>query len=144
MWLWRCGHTGVLMFLIVAAWPILRPRFADALPDGSRRVDHHAAPCQCAHCAARKLRHAISGGLRTTLNALGAGYLAAGHEAVLVVPGARDSEELTPAGRVVSVKGIPVPWLGGYRVLLGRRRLARLLASLEPDHVEVSDQVTLR
>jgi len=65
-------------------------------------------------------------------------------EAVLVVPGARDSEELTPAGRVVSVKGIPVPWLGGYRVLLGRRRLARLLASLEPDHVEVSDQVTLR
>ena len=86
----------------------------------------------------------ISGGLRTTLNALGEGYLAAGHDAVLVVPGARDSEELTPAGRVVSVKGIPVPWLGGYRVLLGRRRLARLLAGLEPDRIEVSDQVTLR
>ncbi len=86
----------------------------------------------------------ISGGLRTTLNALGEGYVAAGHDAVLVVPGDRDSEELTPAGRVVSVKGIPVPWMGGYRVLLGRRRLARLLASLEPDRVEVSDQVTLR
>ena len=86
----------------------------------------------------------ISGGLRTTLNALGEGYVAAGHDTVLVVPGDRDSEELTPAGRVVSVKGIPVPWMGGYRVLLGRRRLARLLASLEPDRVEVSDQVTLR
>ncbi len=29
-------------------------------------------------------------------------------------------------------------------MLLGRRRLARLLASLEPDHIEVSDQITLR
>ncbi len=71
----------------------------------------------------------ISGGLRTTLNALGEGYVAAGHDAVLVVPGERDSEELTTAGRIVSVKGIPVPWMGGYRVLLGRRRLARLLAA---------------
>jgi alpha-1,6-mannosyltransferase len=71
----------------------------------------------------------ISGGLRTTLNALGEGYVSGGHDAVLVVPGERDGEELTPSGRVVSVKGIPVPFLGGYRVLPGRRRLARLLAS---------------
>jgi alpha-1,6-mannosyltransferase len=30
-----------------------------------------------------------SGGLRTSLRELGAGYLAAGHEAVLIIPGAR-------------------------------------------------------
>ncbi len=85
-----------------------------------------------------------SGGLRTALNALGEGYAAAGNDAVLIVPGAHDGDEMTPAGRVVSVKGYPVPWLGGYRVLLGRRRLAGLLARLAPDRIEVSDQVTLR
>ncbi len=33
-----------------------------------------------------------SGGLRTCLRELGAGYLAAGHEPVLVIPGERDSD----------------------------------------------------
>ena len=36
-----------------------------------------------------------SGGLRTSLAELGAGYLAAGHEPVLVIPGDRDRDELT-------------------------------------------------
>jgi alpha-1,6-mannosyltransferase len=85
-----------------------------------------------------------SGGLRTTLLALGGGYLAAGHEPVLVVPGDRDDEEHTGSGLVVTVKGTPVPWLGGYRVMLGRRRLIALLRRLAPDRLEVSDQVTLR
>ena len=40
-----------------------------------------------------------SGGLRTSLAELGAGYLAAGHEPVLVIPGERDSDELTAQGR---------------------------------------------
>ena len=35
-----------------------------------------------------------SGGLRTSLAELGAGYLAAGHEPVLVIPGDRDDDEL--------------------------------------------------
>ncbi len=85
-----------------------------------------------------------SGGLRTALNALGSGYLAAGHEPVLVVPGAHDAKELTASGLRITVKGTPVPWLGGYRVMLGKRRLAALLARLAPDRLEVSDQVTLR
>ncbi|MEV7022332.1 glycosyltransferase family 1 protein, partial [Kitasatospora sp. NPDC093558] len=37
----------------------------------------------------------VSGGLRTALRHLGAGYLAAGHRPVLVVPGERRSEEET-------------------------------------------------
>jgi alpha-1,6-mannosyltransferase len=37
-----------------------------------------------------------------------------------------------------------VPGTGGYRVLLDRPRLARLLASLRPDRLEVSDRTTLR
>src|SRR5215510_15514476 len=85
-----------------------------------------------------------SGGLRTALQALGEGYLAAGHEPVLMVPGQRDCDEQTPAGRLVTVRGTRVPWTGGYRVMLGEKRLAATLARLEPDRIEVSDRFTLR
>jgi len=85
-----------------------------------------------------------SGGLRTSLAELGAGYLAAGHEPVLVIPGERDGDELTAQGRVVTLRAPRVPFTGGYRVLWRRRRLARLLAALQPDALEVSDRTTLR
>jgi alpha-1,6-mannosyltransferase len=85
-----------------------------------------------------------SGGIRTALRELGAGYLAAGHEPVLVVPGERGSDEQTGQGRVITLWGPVVPFSGGYRVLLGRRRVAALLAALRPDRLEVSDRTTLR
>lgn len=85
-----------------------------------------------------------SGGLRTALRELGAGYLAAGHEPVLVVPGERYTDEETAWGRVVTLPGPAVPGTGGYRVLLDRRRVATLLDRLAPDAVEVSDRTTLR
>jgi alpha-1,6-mannosyltransferase len=85
-----------------------------------------------------------SGGLRTALQALGEGYLAAGHEPVLMVPGQRDGDEQTPAGRLVTVRGTRVPWTGGYRVMLGEKRLSAILERLEPDRIEVSDRFTLR
>ncbi len=85
-----------------------------------------------------------SGGIRTALHELGAGYLAAGHEPVLVMPGARASDQLTGQGRVITLWGPVVPFTGGYRVLLGRRRLAALLRALRPDRLEVSDRTTLR
>jgi alpha-1,6-mannosyltransferase len=85
-----------------------------------------------------------SGGLRTALRELGAGYLAAGHDPVLIVPGAADSIEETGQGRVITVAGPVVPGTGGYRVLLARSRVRRLLAELAPDRVEVSDRTTLR
>ena len=85
-----------------------------------------------------------SGGIRTALHELGAGYLAAGHEPVLVMPGARASDQLTGQGRVITVWGPLIPFTGGYRVLLGRRRLAELLGALRPDRLEVSDRTTLR
>jgi alpha-1,6-mannosyltransferase len=85
-----------------------------------------------------------SGGLRTSLAELGAGYLAAGHEPVLVIPGERDGDEQTPQGRVITLRAPRLPFTGGYRVLWRRRRLARLLAGLRPDVLEVSDRTTLR
>ncbi|KND43379.1 MULTISPECIES: glycosyltransferase [Streptomyces] len=102
--------------------------------------------------AARKLRIVrlanfvapSSGGLRTALRELGTGYEAAGHEAVLVVPGERYTDSATEQGRVITLPGPLLPGTGGYRVLMDRRRVAGLLESLGPDRLEVSDRTTLR
>jgi alpha-1,6-mannosyltransferase len=85
-----------------------------------------------------------SGGLRTALRELGAGYLAAGHEPVLIIPAERDSDQQTAQGRVITLRGPRVPFTGGYRVLLRKRRVAGLLGRLRPDVLEVSDRTTLR
>ncbi|MFD4528948.1 glycosyltransferase [Streptomyces sp. NPDC058470] len=85
-----------------------------------------------------------SGGLRTALRELGTGYLAAGHEPVLIVPGERATDRETEQGRVITLPGPVLPGTGGYRVLTDKRRVARLLESLAPDRLEVSDRTTLR
>jgi len=85
-----------------------------------------------------------SGGLRTALRALGEGYLRAGHEPILIRPGTVAGDELTDQGRVITLPGVPTPGTGGYRVLLGRRRLTELLDDLAPDRLEASDRFTLR
>ena len=87
---------------------------------------------------------ARSGGLRTALRELGAGYQRAGHEAVLVIPGERPGDVETEQGRVITLPGPEVPGMGGYRVLLDRTRTASVLRALRPDRIEVSDRTTLR
>ncbi|MFI5782397.1 glycosyltransferase [Nocardia sp. NPDC051570] len=83
-----------------------------------------------------------SGGLRTCVDEIGRGYLAAGHDRVLVVPGLADADELTPAGRRVTVRG---PRFGGagYHVLTARRTRP-LLERLRPDLIECSDKLSVR
>jgi alpha-1,6-mannosyltransferase len=85
-----------------------------------------------------------SGGLRTALRNLGEGYLRAGHEPILIVPGREHADEMTSQGRVITLPGHHLPRTGGNRVLAGRRELTRLLEELEPDRLEVSDRSTLR
>jgi alpha-1,6-mannosyltransferase len=85
-----------------------------------------------------------SGGLRTALRELGTGYAAAGHEPVLIIPGPEHNDEMTPQGRIITLPGPAVPGIGGYRLLVNRRAVERVLASLAPDRLEVSDRTTLR
>jgi alpha-1,6-mannosyltransferase len=85
-----------------------------------------------------------SGGIRTTVHALGHGYRFAGHEFVLVVPGPRAGDEDLPWGRRVTIPGVRVPGSGGYRVLADPRRVRAVLDALHPDRLEVSDRLTLR
>jgi alpha-1,6-mannosyltransferase len=59
-----------------------------------------------------------SGGLRTAVDQLGAGYTASGHEVVLVVPGERATETILPSGvlRITRPAG-KIPFTGGYRAV---------------------------
>src|SRR5205814_6149301 len=63
---------------------------------------------------------------------------------VLVIPGERHTVTDTEQGRVITLPAPVVPGTGGYRVLLDRVRVARLLRALRPDRLEVSDRTTLR
>ena len=85
-----------------------------------------------------------SGGIRTTVHALGHGYRSAGHEFVLVVPGPRADDEDLSWGRRVTLPGPRVPGSGGYRVMANLRRVRAVLDALQPDRLEVSDRLTLR
>lgn len=85
-----------------------------------------------------------SGGLRTALHHLGAGYVTAGHEVVLVVPGPRRSDEMMSSGvQRITLPAAKIPGTGGYRAVDPCRARA-LLRRLCPDRIEVSDRLTLR
>jgi alpha-1,6-mannosyltransferase len=85
-----------------------------------------------------------SGGLRTALHHLGAGYVARGHEVTLIVPGGRGADERLATGvRRVTLPAPRVPATGGYR-MVDPWRVSRLLDRLRPDAIEVSDRLTLR
>jgi alpha-1,6-mannosyltransferase len=82
-----------------------------------------------------------SGGLRTCVEELGRGYVAGGHERILVVPGEHDGDEQTPSGRRVWVSS---PRLAGdYRVLTARTRVLRALDEIRPDVLEISDKLSI-
>jgi alpha-1,6-mannosyltransferase len=83
-----------------------------------------------------------SGGLRTAVDALGRGYVAAGHERILLVPGEQDTWAETDAGLVVTFRAPPLPGTG-YRVVLEPWRIHDVLDRLRPTSVEVSDKLTM-
>lgn len=83
-----------------------------------------------------------SGGIRTVLDHLAAGYAAAGHEVVQVVPGRRVETIRTPWGRRLVLTGVPLPRTG-YRVLRFGC-VVQTIGDLEPDRLEVHDRSTLR
>jgi alpha-1,6-mannosyltransferase len=82
-------------------------------------------------------------GLQATLAALSAGYAAAGHEPVLVVPGPED-RTADDGCRTRLVLRAPLLPGTGSRLLVGPDRVARLLDRLAPDRLELSDPGTLR
>lgn len=84
-----------------------------------------------------------SGGLRVFVDEVGRRYGDAGHDRILVVPGVRDADESTPAGRRISLRSPVLPSDRGYRVLVAGARLLALLEELRPDALEVNDRLLL-
>ncbi|GAA1084559.1 glycosyltransferase [Tsukamurella strandjordii] len=85
-----------------------------------------------------------SGGLRTAVDQLGAGYVTHGHRVTLVVAGAQQRDEVLESGvRRITVPGAKFFRVEGYRAA-NPVRIRRLLPRLDADSLEVSDRLTLR
>lgn len=84
-----------------------------------------------------------SGGIKTMLRHLAAGYAAAGHDVVTIVPGPATRTVRTPYGRRIEVAAPLVPATGGYRMITRWRAVEDVLDVVSPDRVEVSDRLTL-
>ncbi|MCK5892256.1 glycosyltransferase family 4 protein [Aeromicrobium sp.] len=82
-----------------------------------------------------------SGGMKTAVEAIGAGYRRHGVERLLVLPGPRDDRWSTPDGDVVQVRA---PRVGEhYRLIVEPWRVLDVLDSFAPTSVEVHDKTTL-
>lgn len=84
-----------------------------------------------------------SGGIRTTLHELGKGYKSRGHEFTYIVPGNGFFCEETIHGKKITVPSIVLPFSGGYRVVRNNSDVKKLLITLKPDALEISDRFTL-
>lgn len=84
-----------------------------------------------------------SGGLKTTMRALAAEYAAQGDEVLLIVPGRRDAYERVGRVVTVAVAAPPIPFSGGYRIILNTPRVIKILKDFGVERLEVSDRTTL-
>ncbi|MCA0156910.1 glycosyltransferase [Tsukamurella sp. M9C] len=85
-----------------------------------------------------------SGGLRTAVDQLGAGYVDRGHAVTLVVAGRGHDDEVLDSGvRRITVPGRKFFKVEGYRAA-SPVLIRRLLPRLGADSLEVSDRLTLR
>jgi alpha-1,6-mannosyltransferase len=84
---------------------------------------------------------ASSGGMKTALAELGRGYVDAGVERLLVVPGPVDRVEETELGPVAHVRAPRVG--GGYRLIVEPWRLVDVLDRFAPTSIEWNDKLTL-
>jgi alpha-1,6-mannosyltransferase len=84
---------------------------------------------------------AASGGMKTALAELGRGYVDAGVDRLLVIPGPVDAVTSTEAGDVVQVRAPRVG--GGYRLIVEPWRIVDTLERFAPTSIEWNDKLTL-
>ncbi|KAA1428398.1 glycosyltransferase [Nocardioides antri] len=84
---------------------------------------------------------AASGGMKTALAELGRGYVDAGVDRLLVIPGPVDTVTETEHGTVAQLRA---PHVGsGYRLIVEPWRLVDLLDRFAPTSIEWNDKLTL-
>lgn len=84
-----------------------------------------------------------SGGQRFALESLAAQYVDQGNTCTLITPGASKTSRGDGRRNYVSLRGIRVPFSGGYRAIIRKKALQNALKELQPDIVELSDKTTL-
>jgi alpha-1,6-mannosyltransferase len=84
-----------------------------------------------------------SGGQRFALESLATQYVNQGNTCTLITPGASATSHGDGRRGYVSLKGIRVPFSGGYRAIIRKKALQNALKELQPDIVELSDKTTL-
>lgn len=82
-----------------------------------------------------------SGGMKVAVEQLGRGYVAAGAERLLIIPGPRDRSTRTEHGTVAEIAAPRVS--STYRMILRTDRAWRVLEEFAPTSVESSDKWTL-
>jgi len=83
-----------------------------------------------------------SGGLRRAVDQLGRGYVRAGHDRLLIIPGPSDSVTTSPeVGTIVTISSPALS--SGYRLVLNTRKVRKVLDRFKPTSVEVSDKWTM-
>ena len=83
----------------------------------------------------------VSGGMRVAIDSLGKGYLDAGHERILVIPGEHDTITETENGVVCQVRSPRIS--RDYRMIATPWRALDVLDRFKPTSIEVSDKWTL-
>ncbi|MGL5407042.1 MAG: glycosyltransferase [Propionibacteriaceae bacterium] len=82
-----------------------------------------------------------SGGMRQAIDALGRGYVAAGAQRILVVPGEKNQITEDESGVTVYVRAPKLK--AGYRMIATPHEALRALEKFAPTSIEVSDKWTL-
>ena len=78
------------------------------------------------------------GGVRTYIRAKLAASARAGHETVIIAPGAVNKEDHLPGGKIVWVKAPPIPFDPRYHIFTGGDGVRAVLEREQPDVVEGS------
>ena len=82
-----------------------------------------------------------SGGLRRAVDKLGRGYVRAGHERLLIVPGPSDCVTNDEAGTTLTIASPALA--SGYRMVTNLKKVRQALNRFQPTNVEVSDKWTM-
>lgn len=82
-----------------------------------------------------------SGGMKVAIDQLGKGYIAAGHERILIIPGPKDNIRECEAGTIVEVASPKINRT--YRLIISPWQVTKILEKFCPTSVECSDKWTL-
>lgn len=84
-----------------------------------------------------------SGGLKTSMVEIAKQYSHVGIECLQIVPGHSFSRSFTNYSELITIPGWRIPLSGGYRVIVGTKKIKSILTEYSPDLIEINDRLTL-